>query len=59
MDVFSNDRTIALDDVAHLSLFEGKDRPIIGEFLCRNVFGDLLLIVRVDRRLWRPLSFFD
>ena len=40
MDVFSNKRTIVLDDVPHLSLFEGKDRPIIGEFLCRNVVGE-------------------
>ena len=30
MDVLSNDITIALDEVAHQSLFEGKDRPIIG-----------------------------
>ena len=27
MDVFSDDRTVAVDDVAHLSLFEGKYRP--------------------------------
>ena len=40
VDVFSNDRTIALDDVPHLPLFEGKDGPIIGELLCRNVFGE-------------------
>ena len=40
VDVFSDDRTIALDDVAHLSLFEGKYRPIIGELLCGNVFGE-------------------
>ncbi len=40
VDVLSNDRTIALDDVAHLSLFEGKHRPIIGELWCGNVFGE-------------------
>src|SRR5665647_1927966 len=40
MDVFSNDRTVMLDYVTHLSLFEGKDRPIIGELLCGNVFGE-------------------
>ncbi len=39
-DALSNDRTVALDDVAHLSLFESKDRSIIGELLCRNVFGE-------------------
>ncbi len=40
VDVLSNDRTVALDDVAHLSLFESKDRLIIRELLCRNVFGE-------------------
>ena len=40
VDVFSNDRTITLDDVAHLSLFEGKYGSIIRELLCRNVFGE-------------------
>src|ERR1019366_7028280 len=42
VDLFSDDRTVALDDVAHLSLFEGKNWPIIGELLCRNVFGEHL-----------------
>ncbi len=40
MDVFSDDRTIALDNVSHLTLFEGKNRSIIGELLCRDVFGE-------------------
>ena len=40
MDILSDDRTIVLDDVTHLSLFEGKNRSIIGEFLYRNVFGE-------------------
>src|SRR5665647_2648434 len=40
VDVFSNDRTVMLDYVTHLSLFEGKNWLIIGEFLCRNVFGE-------------------
>jgi len=40
MNVLSNDRTVAFDDVAHLSLFEGKYRPIIGELLCGDVFGE-------------------
>ena len=40
MDVLSDDRPIALDDVAHLSLFEGKYRLIIRELLCGNVFGE-------------------
>ena len=32
VDLLSDDRPITLDDVAHLSLFEGKYRPIIREF---------------------------
>ncbi len=40
MEVFSDDRTIALDDVPHLPLFEGRDGLIIRELLCRNVFGE-------------------
>lgn len=40
VDVFSDDRTIALDYVPHLTLFEGKYRPVIGELLCGNVFGE-------------------
>ena len=33
MDVFPDDRTIALDDISHLSLFEAKNRLVIWEFL--------------------------
>ncbi len=40
VDVLPDDRTIALDDVPDLSLFQGKYRLIIGELLCRNVFGE-------------------
>ncbi len=40
MDIFPDNRTIALDDVSHLSLFEGKNRSIIRELLCRNVFRE-------------------
>ncbi len=40
VDVLSDDGTVALDDVTHLSLFEGKHRPIIGELLHRNVVGE-------------------
>ncbi len=47
MDVFIDDGTIALDDVAHLPLFEGKNRPIIEELLCRNVFGEHFDSLRV------------
>ena len=39
-DVFSDDRPIALDDISHLSLFEGKYRLIIGELLFGNVVGE-------------------
>jgi len=40
MDVFSDDITIAFDNVAHLTLLEGKNRSIIVELLCGNVFGE-------------------
>jgi hypothetical protein len=34
MDIFSNDRTVPLDDVPHVPLFEGKNRAIIGGSSC-------------------------
>src|SRR5665647_1945083 len=48
VDVFSDEITIAFDNVAHLSLFEGKNRPIIGELLCRNIFGEHFDRLRVQ-----------
>lgn len=44
MDVFSDRRTVSLDDVAHLSLFEGKNRLIIGNY-CANTCSESISTV--------------
>ena len=48
VDVLSNDRTVALDDVAHLSLFESKDRLIIGS-CCAETYSESILIVSTSK----------
>jgi len=48
MGIFPDDRTITLDDVSHLSLFEGKYGTIIGELLCGNVFSEHFDRLRVQ-----------
>jgi hypothetical protein len=34
VNIFPDRRTVSLDDISYLSLFEGKNSPIIREFLC-------------------------
>jgi hypothetical protein len=48
MDIFSDDRTIALDYVAHSSLFEGKNRLIIWE-VCAETYSESILIVSASK----------
>jgi len=61
VNVFSDDITIAFDNVAHLSLFEGKNRSIIWELLCGNVFGEHFdrFCVQMDPPLLPSFRFRD
>ena len=61
MDVFSDDVTIAFDNVAHLPLFYSEYRPIVRELLCGNVFGEHFdrLSVQMNPTLLPPFRFRD